>query len=115
MIILARQQRAAAGVGIELGEDQAVELELLVERLGAVDRVLAAHGIEHEINLVRLELRVDLLQLAHQLIIDVQSPGGVEDDDIAAGLLGLLHRGAADGHRRALGDLAMRGDFGRSV
>ena len=73
MTIFARQQRPAARVGVELGEDQAVELELLVERLGAVDRVLPAHRIEHEEDLVRLELRVDVLQLAHQLIVDVRA------------------------------------------
>jgi hypothetical protein len=54
VIILALSRRAAAGVGVELGQDQAVDFELLVERLGGVHRVLAAHGVEDEEYLVRL-------------------------------------------------------------
>ncbi len=43
----------------------------------------------------------------------MQSAGGVENDHVAAGLFGLLNRGAADRHRRPFDDFAMRGDFGR--
>ncbi len=45
-----RQRGAAAGVAVELGQDHAVVVEGLVERLGDVDRVLAGHGVEHEQN-----------------------------------------------------------------
>ena len=38
------------------------------------------------------------LQLAHQLVVDVQPAGGVEDDDVAAGLLRL--RRSRPGRRR---------------
>jgi hypothetical protein len=60
--------------------------------LALLTGVLAAHGVEHEEHLVGLELGVDLLQLAHQRVVDVQPAGGVEDDDVAAGGLRLLHR-----------------------
>jgi hypothetical protein len=99
---LRAQQRAAAGVGVELGQDQPVDLELLVERLGAVDRVLPAHRVEHEEHLVRLERGVHLAQLAHQGVVDVQPAGRVEDHHVPAGLLGLGDRRPADGHGRPL-------------
>ena len=61
----------------------AVEFERIVERLGAVDGVLAGHRVDDEIDLVRPDLAVDLPQLVHQLLVDVQPAGGVEDDGVA--------------------------------
>ena len=110
---LGAEQRAAAGVGVELGQDQPVDLELFVEGLGAVDGVLAAHRVEDEEDLVRLELGVDLAQLAHQRVVDVEPAGGVEDDHVPPGLLGLGDRRPADGHRRPAGDLPVRGGLGQ--
>ena len=54
---LDRQGRAAAGVAVELGQDDAVEFQGVVERLGAVDGVLAGHGVADEVDLVRLDER----------------------------------------------------------
>ncbi len=42
------ERRAAAGVAVELREDDAVEVDVLGEGLGDVDRVLAGHRVEHE-------------------------------------------------------------------
>ena len=54
-----RQCRPAAGIAVELGQDHAVELERLVERLGRGDRVLPGHGVADEKDLVRLDLLLD--------------------------------------------------------
>ena len=83
------QGRAAAGVAVELGQDHAVELEGLVEGLGRGHRVLAGHGVADEEDLVRLDLLLDLDQLGHQLVVDVQAAGGVEDQGVAALPVGL--------------------------
>jgi hypothetical protein len=53
------ERRAAAGVGVELGQDDAVDLEALVERLGGVDRVLPGHRVDDEEDLVRAGAAVD--------------------------------------------------------
>ena len=90
------QGRAAAGVAVHLGEDDAVEFEGVVERLGAVDGVLAGHGVADEVDLVGLDLRVDLLQLVHRHLGDVQPAGGVEDDGVEQVLLGVVDGVAAD-------------------
>ena len=87
--LLDRQRGAAAGVAVELGQDHAVELERLVERLGRGDGVLAGHGVADEIDLVRLDLLLDLLELGHQLVVDVEPAGGVEDDRVAPLAVGL--------------------------
>ena len=80
---LDRQRGAAAGVAVELGHDHAVELQRLVERLGAADGVLAGHRVDHQVDLVGTDAAVDLRQLAHQLFVDVQPAGRVEDHHFA--------------------------------
>ena len=97
--VLDGERRAAAGVAVELGEDDAVELERLVERLGAVDGVLAGHGVDDEVDLVGLDALVDALELVHQFVVDVQPAGGVEDDDVDAFFPGFLHSVVADDDR----------------
>ena len=75
----------AAGVAVELGHDHAVELQRFVERLGAVDGVLAGHAVDDQVHLLRLDPAVDLLELLHQLVVDVQPAGRVENDhDVGA-------------------------------
>ena len=51
--LLDREGGAAAGVAVELGEDDAVEREGLVEVLGDGDGVLAGHGVDDEERVLR--------------------------------------------------------------
>ena len=53
--LLDRERGAAAGVAVELGEDDAVELQRLVEGLGHGDGVLTGHGVDDEERVVRLD------------------------------------------------------------
>ncbi len=94
---LDRQRGAAAGVAVELRHDHAVKLQRLVERLRAVDGVLAGHRIDHQIDLIGSHALVDHRELVHQLGVDVQTTGGVEDRYVGSRFLGLLHRGVAEG------------------
>ncbi len=48
-----RQRRAAAGVAVQLGEDDARDVEQVVEALRDVDRILPGHRIDDEQNLGR--------------------------------------------------------------
>ena len=52
-----RQRRAAAGVAVDLGQDQAGDRRRLGERLGDGDRLLADHRVDHEQRLGRLTAR----------------------------------------------------------
>ncbi len=54
--------------------------ELLVERLRDVDRFLAGHRVGDEEDLRRRDRRLDLLQLVHQPLVDLQPSGRVDDD-----------------------------------
>src|SRR5262249_22195507 len=59
------ERRAAAGIAVELRQDDAMELELLVEDFRAVDGVLAGHAIDDQIYLLRRHLPIDPLELLH--------------------------------------------------
>lgn len=90
---LHRQRRAPTGVAIELGEDHPIELEGVVEGFGRVDRVLPGHGVADEQDLLRAQLKINLLDFAHQRFIDMQPAGRIEDDDVA--IAQFLRRGDA--------------------
>jgi len=100
----------AAGVTVELGEDDAVELEDGVERLGRRHRFLADHGVDDEEGVVGPDVLGDPANLVHQLLVDGEAPGGVDDEDIASKALRLGARGAGHAHR--VGGLAEHGHPG---
>src|SRR5665213_3381714 len=75
-----RERRTAARVAVHLGQDHARDPEPLVERLGDVDRLLSGHRVGDEQDLGRLDRRLDLLELRHQALVDLQPPRGVDDD-----------------------------------
>ena len=54
-----RQRRAAAGVAVDLGQDQAGDRHGVDERLGDGDGLLAGHRVDDEQRLDRLDRRVD--------------------------------------------------------
>ena len=58
------------------------------------------HRVDDEDDVVGLRQRLDLFELAHQLVVDRQAAGGVEDDDVALPLFGLLDRHLAELGRR---------------
>src|ERR1041385_361965 len=83
------ERGAATGIAIHLGEDHAGQRELLVELVGRVDGVLAGHGVGDEEDLLRVEELLERLHLVHELIIDMQASGSVNDKDITTGVDGV--------------------------
>src|SRR5262249_26291678 len=75
------ERRAAAGVAIYLGEDEAGEANGLVELVGDPDGGLAGHGVHDEEDLLRLGALADGGDLLHEGVVDVEAAGGVEDED----------------------------------
>ena len=51
---------------------------LAVELVCRFDRVLPGHSIGDEENFDRVQLLLGILQFGHQLIVDVEAPGGVD-------------------------------------
>jgi len=80
------KSRAAARVAIHFGKDDAGDAEALVEFAGRLNGILPGHGVGHEEYLDWVELLFELLQLAHEVFVDVQASGGIDKDHVAAGL-----------------------------
>ena len=89
---LDRQRRAAAGIAVELRQDDAGDVQKLVEGFRDVDRVLTGHRVDGQKDLVGVNLRLDVLQLLHELFIDMQTAGGIEDHDIVAVVFRVANR-----------------------
>src|SRR5207248_7616504 len=87
------------GIAVEFGQDDAVELEGFVKRLRAINRVLTGHRVANQVDLIRPNLPIDLLQLVHRHFVDVQPAGGIENDRVEKGALGEVDGVAADIHR----------------
>src|SRR3954468_1324451 len=79
---LPRQRRAAARVAVELREDDAVERDALLEGERHVHGLLTGHRVEDEQHVRRLCDVPDALQLVHQVLVDVESSRGVENDRV---------------------------------
>ena len=106
---LHRQRGAAAGVAVELGQDNAGEGRGFVKLGGHVDGLLAEGGVGDEEDLVRLEGVADAADFFHQVAVDLQAAGGVDDDEVRGGGFGFLDQAA---HHR--GDIG-RGAVGAEV
>ena len=65
-----RERGAAAGVAVDLGEDQPGDRDGGRERLGDADGLLAGHRVDDEQRLDRLDRRVDRGDLGHQRLVD---------------------------------------------
>ena len=92
-----RQGRTAAGIAVQLGEDDAVDLQLLIECLGDINGLLTDHRVDDQQDLLRLDGVLDANQLVHQHFVDLQTAGGIDDQHVAAQVAGTL-----DGFLRGL-------------
>ena len=95
----------AAGIAVELGHHDPVEVDDLGELLGDIDRVLAGHRVDDQQDVVRRDGLLDLGQLGHQLGVDVQTAAGVDNQHILALGLGPLESPLRDRHGARVGAL----------
>jgi hypothetical protein len=104
------QSGATAGVAVQLGEDDPVEIEGLVEGLGGGHGVLAGHGVDDQEGVVGIHRLGDLPDLFHEIGVDGQAAGSVHDEHITAEAPGLVQTGGGHGHR--IGRFAEHGHAG---
>ncbi len=103
--LLHRQRGTTTRVAVDLGEDHAGEADGFVELGGDVHGLLAGHGVDHEQGVVGLDDVAHLAQLVHQLAVDLQPAGGVDDHDVAPQPGGFFER--APRHRHRVGGLGV--------
>ena len=73
---------AAAGVAVEFRQDDARDAEGLVEMLRDGDGLLAEGGIADENDFVRLDFGLQIDELLDEIVVDLQTAGGIQDDGI---------------------------------
>ena len=73
--------------------------EPLVKFSGRAHRVLPDHGVGDEQYFGGIQLALEVRQLVHQLIVNVQAAGGVHQDHVARGQFGFADRAAYDFER----------------
>ena len=74
-----RKRSAASGIAVHLREYDAGESEFFVELVGGFHRVLSGHGVGDEQDFLWAEQFLERLHFFHQLFVDVQSSGGIDN------------------------------------
>ena len=92
------ERRATASVAIHFGEDYAGECELLVKFVSGVDGILPGHGIGDEQNFLRIEQALKRLHLVHELVVNVETAGSIDDEHIASGVDSFAARFLGEAH-----------------
>jgi len=77
-----RKRRTAAGVAVELGENEAGEIERAVKMFGDRNRLLAERGVGYQQDFVRPDRLADAHQLLHHGFVDLEAARGVDDDHV---------------------------------
>ncbi len=97
--------RAAARVAVELREDDTCDAELFVKFACGANSVLPDHGVGDEQNFGGIQFALQHLQFVHQLGVDVEAAGGVDEDYVVGGEL-CFADGAAHDFERFVGSCA---------
>ena len=88
-----RQRRATARVAVQLGQDDPAQRHVLPEAFGDPNRLLAGHRVGDQQGFVRRDFCLDGLELTHELLVDLQTAGGIDDDEAESRLLRVFDRG----------------------
>src|SRR5687768_2770171 len=105
-----RERRAASRIAIHLREDDARDAEPRIEALRDLHGVLAGHAIRDEQNLVGLDRLLELLELLHHLVVDLEATGGVDENDAIARAARLVDAVSGDLHDVLMPALGVHGN-----
>ena len=124
---LDRERGAAAGVAVELRQDDAVEGDPLLERLATLTASWPVIASSTSSDVRRLDRVADALELVHQRLVDLEAAGGVDDHRVeavrrgrargprVAASTGILRVGAVDGDVDLRAELLELVDRGRAL
>ena len=103
------EHRAAARVGVHLGDDDARALDGVVEVLRERDRLLAGHRVDDDQHLGGVDLVGKLGELVGEVVVEGDRAAGVDDHGGRAAALRLGERALADLRRGRLALLGVDG------
>ena len=72
-------ESAAAGIAVKFRDDDARDVEFLVESFRNVDGVLSRHTVDDKKNFIGFYFRFDFLQFFHQFRFVLQPSGRVDE------------------------------------
>ena len=94
-----RQRGPAPGIAVQLGQDHPFVMQLVVECLGGVDRILAGHRVHYEQGFLRFDLILDIANLAHHVLVHGKTAGSIHNHHIESVFLGMANRVPGNLHR----------------
>src|SRR5213075_2853703 len=83
--LLDRKRRAATRITVHLCQNHSRDSHEPVKLFGGTNSVLASHSISDKEDLNWMSLPLDVDQLFHQLVVDVQTACGVDQQRVEAG------------------------------
>src|SRR4051794_2359147 len=97
--LLHRERSTTAGIAVDLGEDDAIESDRVVECGCDVHGFLTGHRVDDEQRVRRLHRVAHMPQLVHELRVDLEPARRVHDHDVLAQARGFVQRTLGDGDR----------------
>ncbi len=88
--LLNREGRAAARIAVHLGQDHAGYPDAPVELFRRSDGILSGHCVGDKKDFDRMGFALDADQLFHQLIVDVQASGGINQQRVVTNIACVL-------------------------
>ena len=98
-------------VAVQLRQDDAGDVQQVVEGLGPFHGLLAGHGVHHQQDVRGADGLFNPPQLFHQRLVDLQPAGGVDNHVVVAVVFGVAD-GLLRGEHRVLGALFKHGRTG---
>jgi len=95
-----REGCTAAGIAVHFGQHHPGEIETLEKGFGGGDGILAGHAVGDKKNLRGGGGLLDTRHFRHHLLIDMETPGGVDDDRVEQVLARMIH--GMQGDRRSI-------------
>ncbi len=77
-----RKGGTTTGITVQLGQHYTVKVQTFIKLTGCIHRILTGHGIDHKQCFIRIDRFLDRLNLIHHLLVDSQTTGCIDNDQI---------------------------------
>ena len=78
------ESSTTTGITVKLGKNYAIEIETVVKLLGSIDSILTCHRVNYEKSLVGTKMILKTADLVHHLLVNSQTTGSIDDNNIVA-------------------------------
>ena len=89
----------ASRIAVHFRQDNAVNVQFVIEVFGDVDSILSRHRIDDEQDFCGVHRVLDTAKFAHEFRVNVQTPGGINNHTVLSACQSLFNRGLRNLHR----------------